>query len=706
MINRITKENLDDFIKEFVESLKDNGFFKKNLKEEDYADFSTILKDELLLNLNKKNKKYINRDTVLYWINKPQFSEFIEQNKLMNKINQVDFFNKNNKFNNSLYDFFAYKKNKPFIFIGVLVFLVLLLALISIFTDSIVCFIFSLIFAIPTIFLLTYYFNIFKPKASDEKLPLAIKIPVLFIATAIFILFYYFIILPPLSFKSGSFVIFITISIILTSSVIVYAIYKLFIKNLKSTAKIYKWTISSILGVSILFSIVGELTSAELFRAKDYANLLTIETINDTQKLNEDFNYKDNDIVLPILDKAMALRQAEIALGDFGNQYYINQNHFNIQSFEYEGVQKIIRVVPLEYSNFFLSMQNNKIGTPGYIYVDLVTGENKLITDYPIVYCESAKLYSDLLRHIRLNNIYDLFDSYYFEIDDNYHPYWIVPCYEKKVGVFGGKVPSKVLTIEADTGTINSYNIDNAPLWIDHVVDLKIVENLASYNFKYKKGFINATIGTKEDVFIINEGYNYFIKEGEPFYVSSVTSSDERDQTAIGFITFSLRTMKAKFYSKIGITENRAMDIARLDDSVKAMNLTATWPIYISINNTPTFFLTLKNDVKVQKYVFINQETGEEPIIEDSLLMAYTEYLKSLGGKVESNTVSGTVSRKEIVGNFAYFTVENNNDIVYKAPLDMNSKLYVMMKGDYISFNYILQESEYLVVEIDSLVLA
>ena len=44
------------------------------------------------------------------------------------------------------------------------------------------------------------------------------------------------------------------------------------------------------------------------------------------------------------------------------------------------------------------------------------------------------------------------------------------------------------------TGTINSYNIDNAPLWIDHVVDLKIVENLASYNFKYKKGFINATI--------------------------------------------------------------------------------------------------------------------------------------------------------------------------------------------------------------------
>lgn len=184
----------------------------------------------------------------------------------------------------------------------------MLLALISIFTDSIVCFIFSLIFAIPTIFLLTYYFNIFKPKASDEKLPLAIKIPVLFIATAIFILFYYFIILPPLSFKSGSFVIFITISIILTSSVIVYAIYKLFIKNLKSTAKIYKWTISSILGVSILFSIVGELTSAELFRAKDYANLLTIETINDTQKLNEDFNYKDNDIVLPILDKAMALR--------------------------------------------------------------------------------------------------------------------------------------------------------------------------------------------------------------------------------------------------------------------------------------------------------------------------------------------------------------------------------------------------------------
>lgn len=85
----------------------------------------------------------------------------------------------------------------------------------------------------------------------------------------------------------------------------------------------------------------------------------------------------------------------------------------------------------------------------------------------------------------------------------------------------------------------------------------------------YKNGFWN-TLFAKKEVFQLSDGYNYFIKDGNTYYVSCITSPNSNDQTSIGFITINLKTKESIRYSNPGITEMRAREIAQNDEEGKS----------------------------------------------------------------------------------------------------------------------------------------
>jgi len=526
-------------------------------------------------------------------------------------------------------------------------------------------------------------------KEKDESLPLIFKSILLFVIGGMLIFLIYYLFLPVVSLQSPGFIFFIAVVLLFIATLIVYIIIEIKKKNKKKKILFTKLegTVSlSLIGTILVFTLIGWLSGAEFFCAKSYSNLVTIEHIKDQEELNKTFDYVSGEISLPNIDKELSYRQAQIALSNYGNQYHINEKYMSLQNIKIDGKDKLIRVAPLEYSNVFVSLQENDIGTPGYVLVDVTTSEATLHTDNKLVYMPTAKFSKDLLRHIRLNNISMFFDNYYFEIDDDYNPYWVIPYYSKTIGLFGGKKPKGVMTVNAVTGKINKYDIPSAPTWIDNVVDRDICEQLASYALKYSKGFINSSIGSKEDVYQLNDGYNYFVKNGDAYYVSSVTSKDERDATSIGFLTINLSTGATKLYYHDGITEGRAMNISMLDDSVKAMNLSATWPVFITINGTPTYYLTLKNEIKTQKYIFLDQADGEKMVIGDSMEEAYKKYVEIIN-KVPSalKEVSGTIERVNIVEENIYFKLTGNEN-VYSAKLSLNKNLVILKSGDNITF--------------------
>ena len=131
------------------------------------------------------------------------------------------------------------------------------------------------------------------------------------------------------------------------------------------------------------------------------------------------------------------------------------------------------------------------------------------------------------------------------------------------------------------------------------------------------------------------------------------------------------------------------MTIARTDDSVKAMNLNSTWPLFITINNTPSYYLTLKNDVKIQKYVFMDQLTGENLVIADTIEDAKKEYIKLINKDstdIEEYKDMQVVERATINGDKVYIKFVNIEDI-FVVDLSLDYTLALIKPNDKLSFS-------------------
>ena len=366
---------------------------------------------------------------------------------------------------------------------------------------------------------------------------------------------------------------------------------------------------------------------------------------------------------------------------------------------------QLVRIAPLEYSNFFVSLNRMTQGTIGYIEVNVVTKETKLvIVDGGLKYMPSSILNYDLDRHIRFTFPTEMYSEFNFEIDNEGNPFWIIPTFKKEIGVINGPTAKSVLVVNPVTGEINKYNIGEEPSWVDRTVNEDIVNIQATNSFRYKNGFFNVHFGQKKEVFQLSDGYNYFIKNGQTYYVSCITSPNENDQTSIGFVTINLKTKQATKYFVNGITEMRAREIAMNDARVKAQALTATWPILINYKDVETYFIVLKNDVQSQKIVFVNVKNGELVGMGDTIEEAKAEYDKLLadsGNTVnETITITGVVDRIRDLGETIEFTLKDSNDKYFVVTPSISIDARFIQVGDNVTIKCNDYETYYYVLEL------
>ena len=422
-------------------------------------------------------------------------------------------------------------------------------------------------------------------------------------------------------------------------------------------------------GLLLVLIIIG-LSGAKIFNAKKYYSQL--EVSNGTMEEFETvFNYDSGSVKLPILDSDLAFKLAQAKLSQYGAQYTIDYDNFTLISITRDGEEQLVRIAPLEYSNFFVSLNRMNQGTVGYIEVNVITKEAKIVEfEDGLKYMPSAILSKDLDRYIRFNFPSEIVEGKYFEIDDNGNPYWVVPTLKKEIGIAQGPSAKGLIIVDPISGEIKKYKLGEEPEWVDRATHEYIADIQTTNSFKFKNGWFNAVLGQKKEVFQISDGYNYFIKDGKTYYVSCITSPNENDQTSIGFVTINLKNREATFYAIDGITEMRAREIAENDYRVKAQAFTSTWPILIDMNGVPTYFLVLKNEVQAQMIVFIDVETGIKVGMGENIEAAKSDYLKQLDVNInDSKTVSSKViyirdldSRIEFMleGIDRYFVVDVN----------------------------------------------
>lgn len=441
------------------------------------------------------------------------------------------------------------------------------------------------------------------PKKAGLKLVISI------IGTLIGAAVAYYFMLPPLNFKSTDTYMFLgtVIAIFIgllfvTSGAHIRPEYVPYVKK-KSIVPII------LIGILVVIVGIGFIVSSVFFRAKTYSNIISVD---ESKSFASDIAEADFSNV-PVLDNASAKALANRTLGDLASIGKVSQFEISNSFTQINYKNNPVKLTTLAYGDVFKWLKNTSTGLPGYVVVNMVTQKAELVTlpegEY-IRYATTEHFGKYLMRHVRFSYPTYIFDTPRFEINEEGRPFWLCSVLDKTIGLFGGTDVKGVVIVDAITGEMNEYTVEEVKnskelQWIDGIYSDALLVEQFNYYGQYKNGFINSILG-QEGVRLATEGTNYIAKDDDVYAYTGVTSAGN-DQAIIGFVLMNMRTKEANFYEVSGAKEYSAMSSAQ--GEVQDYKYQATFPILLNISGEPTYFMSLKDsDSLVKRYAMVNVE--------------------------------------------------------------------------------------------------
>jgi hypothetical protein len=425
---------------------------------------------------------------------------------------------------------------------------------------------------------------------------------------------------------------------------------------------------SGFVAFMLFFYVFGGRT---IFHAEEYSNLINVDEVS----FVEDINTVGVD-TLPIVDKSYGAKLGSLKLGEYpgiGSEFQPGEYSDII----YQGKQYL--VAALEYRGFFKWTSNNDAGTPGYILIDKVTSETKLInlretTGDGLKYLPSAYFGQDLFRHAYYNGLskYTL-ENYFFEIDEEGNPYYVLQFSLPSVFINGGPQIAKIAVVNALNGDLNIYSPDQVPSWVESVYPENLIVNQLNYWGSLQDGWLNSVFAQKGVVQTSN-GTRVIMNEGQLYYFTGLISAGN-DESTIGFIYANMRTKETMLFRFPGATEAAAMNKALT--LIPQNNISTSFPIPLNVEGTPTYFILIKGeDGRILRYVYIKiQHLEFYTISETSKTDAYNRYLVKLNEDDDTvaTNITGTI-------NSITSYVVNGNTVYW---IEIDDELYLVNVADF-----------------------
>jgi len=496
-------------------------------------------------------------------------------------------------------------------------------------------------------------------------------------AVLIFLGVVYYVTLPPISIYSGAFwtffffvdaVIFVSFLVIGTLSGKLFGTFMRLPSGhidfrsgvLKRMGFVKVQVILTLLVVVFLF--LGSLVSSEMFRAKTYSSLITVEESDFASDIAETEYVSD----IALMDSGSARIIGARTLGtlsDLVSQYNVASDYTQIAMTEADGTTAPYKVAPLEYASFFKWLTNSKSGIPGYVKVDPVRFDAEFVRlsgDY-IKYSDSAYFGKDLMRALRFAYPTAVFGSVYFEVDDDGHPYWIASVMKPNAGLFGAYDVESVVTLDACTGETAEYAPAESPEWIDIVYSGNLICQKYDWYGMLRGGYINSAFA-QADCVVTTDDFGYKIIGNDVYIFTGVTSTSN-DEANIGFILANSRTGAYKYYAVPGAEEYSAMSAA--EGSVQQYGYRASFPSLVNVGGEATYIMVLKDAsgivkmysmVNVRNYnIVVTSETQEEVFQKYKLALA-----QNSGSIPDDLLTEETVTADEIL-----YITQSGETVVY-----------------------------------------
>lgn len=415
----------------------------------------------------------------------------------------------------------------------------------------------------------------------------------------------------------------------------------------------------SLLSIALaVITIVLSISSSRLFNAKRYSEMLEVKEGDFTKDITE--ISLDH---IPVVDRVTAIKLGDRKMGEMVNL----ASQFNVSNAytQIDFQDRPVRVTPLEYNGFFKWLNNKSEGIPGYITVDMPTGETTLHKlDKNIKYSKSDRFGRDIARHLTKQYPTKIFYQASFEVDEEGNPYWIAPTYKKTIGIFGGEDVDAVLVANAITGETKEYELDEVPTWIDRVYDAdKIIRQIDNWG-TLKNGFINNMFSQK-GVLKSTKGYNYLAINDDVFLYTGITSAS-KDNSNVGFMLTNLRTKETKFYEISSADEYSAMESAK--GEVQEKEYKSTFPILLNINNKPTYMMALKDNAELIKaYALVDAQNYQKVSVGTTIQQALTKHV----GDADHNAKEKLETKEIIIKDISTAVVNGDTQYYLKTEDDM-----------------------------------
>ena len=398
---------------------------------------------------------------------------------------------------------------------------------------------------------------------------------------------------------------------------------------------------------------------------------------------------------IPIVDENLALQLAQKKLGErpaLGSQVALYSA--TIQMVDGE----LVWVVPLYHSGFFKWLTNLS-GTPGYIVVSATnTNDVRYVEGYKIKYHPGSYLLFDITRKVRFGpGLMTGITDYSFELDDEGQPYWAISTYKNSRG-FSLPEADGIILLNATTGQMDRYGMDEVPEWVDRVQPEDFVLAQIANRGNYVHGIFNFA---NKDKYRPSEGHNIVYNNGRCYLFTGLTSVGS-DDSAIGFIMVDMVTKEPIMYEMSGATEEAAQRSA--EGRVQDLKYRATFPIILNIDSQPTYFMTLKDNIGlIKQYAFVSVTNYSTVGTGESVSAAMRDYenklrsdgvttIGKLGGVVEQ--LEGTILRisgEYSGGNTVYkFLLSEKPDILFIAESTAGAELALTQPNDKIQVEYSL----------------
>jgi hypothetical protein len=444
------------------------------------------------------------------------------------------------------------------------------------------------------------------------------------------------------------------------------------------------------IGIILAFTLIASFLGSEWLNAERFRDQIAVTS----ETFSEDFDLVTFDKV-PLVDYQTAAQLGDKQLGKvqgLGSQYNINADYTLVTAMD-----KIYRVSPLEYQDLYKWFQNRTTGIPGYVRVNVNDlNDVKLIElNQGIRYAPSAFFQEDLMRHVRFAYRTEILSDFSFEIDETGHPYYVISVIEPKIGFFSGWDAVGVIIVDAVSGDMTKYAIEDVPMWVDRVQPT----DLAWYQIDnwgyYVNGFFNTLFGRK-DVIQTTEGYNYVVIEGQVHVYSGMTSVGS-DRSIVGFSLINLRTKAATYYQVGGADETSAMSSAQ--GQVQDLGYSATFPVLLNFEGVPSYFMSLKdNEGLIKQYALVSvtdySVVGVGTSVE-ATKTAYRQRLVEVGlleaPQITSTTLEVTITRiaSAIVnGQSTYYVTVAEDPRLFVVDVNLSPEIVLSQVGDTVRLTF------------------